>query len=412
MKILVITIAFPPSSHANAKRPYYLVKGFLDAGWDVDVVTSHLDRINGTDEILEHPRLHISCVADPLERVRSRFAPSGRIFRILSLISQGLVWPDGYALWAFRVFLNLRRTNKDYDKVLAFVFPPSIYLASWFSGMIGRHWTFDLQESVTPQFALMPKRSPLHKLLASRLVKLERRALHKAGRVVFTAATNRLAYIREGLAQEESTHHVPYFYDCAAFQTVTPIVTTTFHIVYFGTFDWHGCRSPETFLRAFSCFLEKYPEARSKARFIFYGNWQSIHDQIVENLKLRDYVVINRSVPYAEYLERLKSSPILLLIVSPSHNLFMPSKIVDYFGSRRPILAFVPNESEMRQVLEKAGMTNFASHVNDVAGGTRAIEELWRRYQTGQPWLENQKTEEWSSVTQITRYLKIVSSDQ
>ena len=31
MRLLVITHAFPPSRHSNAKRPWYLAQGFLDA---------------------------------------------------------------------------------------------------------------------------------------------------------------------------------------------------------------------------------------------------------------------------------------------------------------------------------------------------------------------------------------------
>jgi hypothetical protein len=38
MRLLVLTYTFPPSTHANAKRPHYLVRGFLDAGWGAIVL--------------------------------------------------------------------------------------------------------------------------------------------------------------------------------------------------------------------------------------------------------------------------------------------------------------------------------------------------------------------------------------
>ena len=100
-----------------------------------------------------------------------------------------------------------------------------------------------------------------------------------------------------------------------------------------------GTSCPETFLRAFAQFLQRYPEARPKSRFLFYGNWLPEHNKFIEALNLADVVSLQVSVPYEQYLEKLKASPVLLLVVSSMHNFFMPSKIVDYFGAGRPILA-------------------------------------------------------------------------
>jgi hypothetical protein len=35
MRLLIITHTFPPSEHSNAKRPFYIAKGALEAGWEV-----------------------------------------------------------------------------------------------------------------------------------------------------------------------------------------------------------------------------------------------------------------------------------------------------------------------------------------------------------------------------------------
>ena len=48
-----------------------------------------------------------------------------------------------------------------------------------------------------------------------------------------------------------------------------------------------------------------------------------------------------------------------------------------------PSCPFVPKGSEMRQVLDSAGMADFACDEFDVAGGTAALERLWDRYQAG-----------------------------
>jgi glycosyltransferase involved in cell wall biosynthesis len=408
MRLLVITHTFPPSRHSNAKRPHYLVKGFLDAGWHVDVFTNPLGMDDGATESVTHPALRIFRQPDPVERWLRKCRGNPLLFRMAVFATTGLMWPDPYVWWMRRVLRDVRR-QPAYDRTLAFVLPASVLLSGGVGGMADRTWTFDYQESVTPQQRRVLRRSPLQRALFPRTVALERATLHKAGRVVFTANTNRQTYIREGLVPELATAHVPYFYDAPAFAPAAERVAPDFEVIYFGMFDWRGARSPETFLRALARFLQQTPEARPRTRFRFHGTWLADHNRFIEELKLREVVSIEPAVGYEQYLQKLKQSPILLLVVASAHNLFMPSKIVDYFGARRPIMAFVAKESEMRQVLEQAGMAEFACDECDVAGGVVALQALWNRYQANALACNAEKTRYWSSETQIPRYLELVS---
>ena len=408
MRLLVLTHTFPPSYISNAKRPYYLVRGFLEAGWHVDVFTSAFGITSGASETVLHPNLRIVRTQDPLVRLVGSALERQGLFRAGALAASAILWPDPYVLWARRTIRACRRGGP-YDRVLTFVLPASMLLTGRPRHFIGPHCVFDYQESVTPYFRRHPRRSPLQRMLVPHLAKLESMTLHKAGRVVFTADTNRRAYVEQGLALETATAHVPYFFDAEVFRSPARELVRDFQIVYFGTFDWRGERSPETFLRAFAQFLQRHPEARPKSRFLFYGNWLPEHNSFIEELKLGDVVTLQASVPYEQYLEKLKSSPVLLLVVSSAHNFFMPSKIVDYFGAGRPIMSFVPQESEMRRVLEQAGQAEFASDEFDVAGGTAALAKLWELYTAGSLRNPIGKTGFWSSEVQIPRYLELVT---
>jgi glycosyltransferase involved in cell wall biosynthesis len=408
MRLLVITIAFPPSRHANAKRPYYLVKGFLAAGWEVDIVTGSLGMENGAAETVAHPALRITRCKDPVEKLCRKFAGHPSLFRCVSLAINGLLWPDEFAFWSLRA-LRACGNATGYDRVLAFVKPASVLLSGLSSRWVGPRWIFDFQDSITPFFRQLPRRSPWQRMMVPVLRKLERHTLHQAGRVVFTSDTNRRTYIQDGLVAESATAHIPYFFDADTFRASAEAIPDRFQIVHLGTFDWRGARSPETFLRALARFLEKKPEARPRTHFLFHGNWFADHDRFIGELKLQDVVSINPAVSYDEYIRKLRQSPILLLVISSTHNLFMPSKIVDYFGAQRPILSFVPQGSEMRQVLDTAGMTEFACDEFDVAGGTAALERLWDRYQAGTLSGNADKTLFWSSEVQVPRYLNMVA---
>ncbi len=407
MRLLVLTYTFPPSTHANAKRPHYLVRGFLEAGWEVDVFTHPVGVPAGAMETVVHPALRIFRLDDPVTRLLRKSRPHPFLYRLVASCAAGMLWPDEYAGWARKVFRAVR-TRPHYDRTLAFILPGSLLLGAHSAQMVDRSWTFDYQESLTPQQRRLTRRSPLQRWLSPRLAALERSTLHKAGRVVFTANTNREAYIREGLVEAGATAHVPYFFDAEVFARSAESVRPDFEVVYFGTFDCRGARSPETFFRALAKFLEQRPEARPRTRFVFYGSWLAEHSQWVDELGLREVVSLQPAVGYAQYLERLKQSPVLLLVVSSTHNLFMPSKLADYFGARRPIMAFVPRDSEMRQVLEQAGMAGFACDEFDVAGGVAVLEKLWLRYQAGSLNAPPEQPGFWASATQIPRYLELV----
>jgi len=409
MRIAVITHAFPPSRHANGKRPYYVVKGLLDAGWEVDVYTSNLACDSGFAETLTDDCCRIFRIKDPVIAWLERVKPMRLLYRVSVAITNGLLWPDFYAPWVKKVMKCLRK-SRDYDRVLAFVFPPSMYLTADSGGMLDKRWIYDLQESVTPHYKVNPRRSPLQKWRHPRFEKLEKRALHMAGDVVFTADTNRQAYIAEEISPLAQSWHIPYFYDSDVFSQDDEIeASKRFEIRYFGTFDWRGSRSPEVFLKALALFLQKNPNARRDTRFVFYGSWFQGHDALVDQLSLMDITEIRPAVSYEEYLQLVRSSPILLLVVSSEHNLFMPSKIVDYFGAQRPILGFIPRESEMRIVIESAGMGGQAVDELDVEGGAKAIDSLWRRYKDDRLGRVQASSEFWSSDVQISRYLKIIN---
>lgn len=408
MRVLVITFTFPPSTHANAKRPYYIVKGMLDAGWEVDVVSSQIGMKSGSEELFRDPKCRITRIDDPVWSLGIARGQGTRWQKAVTLGANGLLWPESCRWWALRVFSKVRPDLARYDRILAFVFPPSVLLAAERDGFVDRRWIIDYQESISPHYAIHPRRSPLQIWRTPRLVRLERRCLELAGDVVFTAATNRRAYIESNLVEEPKTALIPHFYDSEVFAGKGEVMKE-FVIGYFGYFDVLGWRTPDIFLAALAGFLEKHPEARERTRFLFHGHWMPEHDPMLDDRGLRDIARINPAVPLDRYLELVKQCPVLLLLTSASLNLFMPSKVVEYLGANRPILAFVPDDSEVAGVLREAGMSDFACGERDVEAGILALERLWKLYLSGELAADGSKTAEWSSAVQIPRYLELMA---
>jgi glycosyltransferase involved in cell wall biosynthesis len=405
MKILIISYWFLPSHISNAKRPFYFAEAFLKEGWSVDVVASYAGMTPGQNELLFHPNLNIRRIEDPLDAFCRKL--SGFFKTAVSRCSRYGLWPDEFVGWAAKILFRVKPGK--YDRVILCLRPESLLLFSFFKRISDR-WIIDCQEVFYPVF-IGNRRSPVLWLLSPLLTKLQRHVFKKAGCVLFTSESARKEYIRRKLVDADKTVHVPLFFDEKAYKNV-PLQGLRFLIAYFGLFGYrNGVRSPEPFFQALKLFLERNPAARSQTVFIFHGRGRVEKEmEIIERLGLRDVVEMHPPVPYEQYLELLAEASVLLLLVSSQHNFFMPGKMIDYFGAQRPILGFVPLDSETYSTLKDANMAEYVCGEQEVERGAENIEKLWNKWIKGRPLCENSKTAMWSAAIQIPRVLEILNS--
>ncbi|WP_018132671.1 glycosyltransferase family protein [Effusibacillus pohliae] len=122
--------------------------------------------------------------------------------------------------------------------------------------------------------------------------------------------------------------------------------------------DFYGLRSPEPLLQALQIVGEKAPEVAGRIHLRLIGNvdWrlQPLFDKFGPQLS----TTIERvgQVPYLKSLAEMKNSDILLLIDAPSDvNLFLPSKLIDYFGARKPILGITAEKGTTGALIRSYG---------------------------------------------------------
>lgn len=399
MKILILSCFFTPSTSANAKRAFYMARGLLDAGWEVDVIASNRLMPSVREELLIHPNLNIHRIEDPQYLVSQN--AKGWLAKVAASALRGVLWPDAYLLWVLRI---ARRVNVSrYDRILICVMPISMMVLAIFKKVSSR-WIFDYSESFSPNVPDYRK-SPVVHLLKPFLARLQRRVLSRAGVTLFTSESTRQEYIKHGLVEEGKAKHIPLFYDDFVYKNIPP-PKDLFVIGYAGTFGVsREDRSPEVFFEALSLFLKRVPQARKTTRFIFYGRWRDIHTPLIRQSKLEDVITINSAIPYERYVTFLSEAVVLLLVASRAKNLFIPSKMLDYFGAKRPVLAFVPSDSETRAILREARMDDYGSEEDDVEGGAQCLERLWSAWASGQRICEDARVEHWSYSFQMPRIL-------
>jgi glycosyltransferase involved in cell wall biosynthesis len=355
-------------------------------------------------EVISHPKLTIQRLKDPLMLIQSKL-PSNRFGRVVFASLRGVLWPDISVLWMLRVARSV--DTSAYDRVLVYIMPPSLLVLGWLKQADSR-WIFDFQESVSPS-QVGPRRSPVYRWLLPLFTCLQRAVLKKTAHVIFATKSYIRDYVQFGLLEEEKAVHVPLFYDDAVFKEVDPPVDR-FVIECTGLIGGlkAGGRSPETFLNAFSLFLSRNPQARATTVFKFHGPWMEEHTEMVRSFGVQDVVQINPSVPYNRYIELLSEASVLLLVTGRADNIYVPSKMMDYFGAKRPILGFVPPDCETYSILKEAGMAQYVSDETDIEGGVRSLEQLWQAWKDGRPACTFAGAEQWSASFQVPRVVQLL----
>lgn len=405
-RVLILTYSFPPSSHSNATRPYLLAKKLLEKNWAVDVVSSTFGVKGVPVESIENPRFSITRIKDPL-----RFIYKGpfRWNRRTQFLANFFSWPDARIWWVLRALVTVGRRER-YDSVIGCIVPRSSLLGPLLAKKLSQVWILDYQEPVSVERMGWIKRFPLQILLRPLLRRLEMLALRYCKQAVFSCESCRNEYLSANLIEKGKTAICYHCYDEDMFNDLVNCDTDNFDIVYAGNFTGkrRGDRNPSGFLKALRKFLDAHPEAVAETRFVFYGTWRKEHDGLLDELNLRVNTVLNHRVSYKEYIKIIQSSPVLLLVVSPQHKLHLPGKLVEYFGAKRPVLAFVDTEGEAYRILKETGYEQFTCEMSDSEAGAKAIERLWREWKSGRLSQLSENTEKWSASIQMNQYMELI----
>jgi len=407
MRIAILTHVFPPAGHPNAKLPGYYAKILSEAGHEVIVYSNKIT--SKTTSFSDLPNISVILTKDPLRLLNKNIGKTSFIPKTIYNLASSISYPDTFFLW---VRNTIKRVERDgpFDKIIAFVIPASMFAEAQKSLSIKKNWIFVYQESITPYLKMYPNKSPLKRFFTKHTQCTEKTALEHAGKVIFTSSANRQAYIDSHLVEEEKTQHIPYFYSttdgiCETKQTNT----SDFEISYFGNFDENGFRNPIKFFESLSIFLQKHADARKLTKVSFYGKWRPMYNKYIEKYKLSDIINLQPALEYTDYLNTIQQKTILLLIVSPNHNLFMPSKVVDYFKAQRPVLTFAPKGSEMWNCVTAAGMGEWLVEYTDEHAGAVAIEKLWQSFDKKELEVDKNKLNYWSDTVQSKVLIKTIS---
>ena len=151
---------------------------------------------------------------------------------------------------------------------------------------------------------------------------------------------------------------IPYLYDLSLFtraplphilQQDDPALKQVAHVG-----DLSSGRSVETFIAGVARLRELFPELAAKLSFWMVGPSDG---QFAESANIAHVMDQMRMVPplsYSQSLSVMESADVLLAIESPPRTQFyFPSKLIEYLGAQKPILAITPKGSLTARLMDE-----------------------------------------------------------
>lgn len=375
-RLLLVTYAFPPQPAAGALRPGYLARYLPEFGWDVTAVTHSTQTPPfetgfvpvGGGEVQMH------------DRMRSAIGngdPDAPLRRALRRAKDALIFPDPTAGWIPRAVHRARAAMREqrFDAILSTALPSSVHVIGWWLARgSGLPWIADYRDAWcgNPYFRWGPVQSFLEHAA-------ERQMLRRAH--ALTTVSEPIAAQLRALHKRADVHVIPNAYDPAEWDAIGEARPTRFDLCYTGSM-YDGKRSPEILFAAIRELRQAGHPAGSAARVHFYGpNSENVALSAPKHgltLAVRQHGV----VPRAEAMRAQRSAAVLLLFLNmdPATANEMGSKYLEYVGAGRPVLAFGPRDSVMREFVGRNGLGWFAS---DVEEAKAALAAAYERFGSG-----------------------------
>lgn len=287
-----------------------------------------------------------------LFRALRRFAPLSRAFyRLLEPRKRE---------WTFPALRSLKRLNPDsYDVILSCSQPHANHLIGYeVKKKTGKPWIayFSDPWAGNPYARFRSKR--IHEYNAL----LEGRVIAAADRVLFTspemlrAVMERYAPAAAGKCGVLPHSFIPEWYETGPASPAESRGPKKMRFVHTGHF--YGPRSPLPFLSALDR-LNRERRLEDRIEVAFYGAMSREHLAFIRERGMEGFVGVRETVPYLESLGVMRQADYLFLVDAPSEggqeSVFLPSKLVDYLGSGRPVIGYTPDRGASARVLRESG---------------------------------------------------------
>ena len=373
MRVLAITYAFVPLRFPATFRLLKWCKGLTELGHDITIVAVHPDTFLGPKQAslqaLVPARVHHVQVRSPENNLvyRGMRRYPGLLYRFLE--PRKLEWRRA-ATQAIR-----RLDPQRYDVVFSCSQPPVCHVIGHdIARATGLPWVAFFSDPWVG--------NPMHAdattaRIAAHNARWEERVVARADTLIFPSAElSRFMVERYGPALATKVHVLPHCFVPEWYESRgdTAPAQASVRIVCAGNF--YQKRTPEPLFAALRA-LEIPPGGRT-LHVEIYGDMAEEYQRLLRSPEIAALASFRGAVDYLESLALMRRADYLLLVDPPlgdaKESMFLPSKLIDYLGSGRPVLGLTPRAGTTARVLAETG--NVSCDLDEPLALTRILRRL------------------------------------
>lgn len=393
--VLIIAHDYPPIYSAGAERPLKFTQYLPEFGYRPVILTT--GRYGGLPDDAARQIYRANDLVHALfsfvRRPKVAAVPQTEQYRVATIPNQSflgrvrdaIMIPDTKLGWFLpAVRRGLQVIAVEHPSIIFSSSPPeTVHLvAGCLSRRAGLPWVADLRDGWarhSPNRALRER--PLRQALELRL---ERGMMTQATAVVTTTPTI-TADLQERYPNKQAVITITNGFDRTDFAGVTRHRTDdgAFRLVYAGAFSLSSPdRTAEPFFAAIAALMEADPATRLRVQII--GPLTAEERDLWEKYGLTQVVTLVPPVPRNQVYQYLVDADALLLVQGRSTPGLIPSKLFDYIGAGRPILALT--EGNVAEEIIRQYHLGKIAPPDDPKAIAAALDDLMSRQLAGATW--------------------------
>ena len=381
MKLLLVTMYFPPAGGGGVQRPLKFATHLPAHGIETHVLAPDDPKWIHVDSELQVPTqawIHRARYLGPRSRKLAEELHGrrglDRVTRQARSLSRRLLVPDenvGWNLTAIPAAVRIARAE-GIDVVLTTSPPNSVHLVgAAVKRATGARWVADLRDSITAHPHRRVERAAVR---AKEKISDQVARLVARGADAIVAASDAIAEEARGLDPKGVVVPILNGADFDDFAGLDYSRGDRFRITHTGSF--FGKRDPRPFLQA----LADSGLENVVARFV--GDFRSADRDWAVGLDLGDRLELHPYVPRRQSLALQRDSDALLLLIPEAGGRgkgVLSGKVFEYLAAERPILAAVPAEGAAAELIQEtsAGVVAGPDDVPALTSALRALYDAW-----------------------------------
>ena len=401
-KILVVSHQYLPLTSPRTTRWKLLTDQLISEGYEVKILTatSQLsDDKNNNAIFLGNKKTSNLIIKLRKESNKENSIIKKNLLNLLKKIYRfffkTFAWPDYAMFWLISVYKNRNNINYEYDSIISVSLPFSSHLAAFIINKNRKkNWILDIGDPFSLKTKALENNIYIYKKLN---IYIEKKFYKLASQIVFTHLEVAKQHVEKFKIDENKIligNPISSFNENIFLQSKNydysslPII-----IGYFGILT-KGVRSPDETIKFFK---------NSDILFNWYTNQDSKNMLTQNNFDLSNhkfFEIIDRD----EALNKMSSSMHCLLSIGNLNSLQLPSKVIEYISTGKPVIHFAEIKND--PVIKLADHFQNLIVVNKDSTISQTLEQLKNIFENINSFEKNYFLENYTAKA-ITKNLKI-----